>query len=327
VGVILILLLIGALSWFLLPDREHQLQRPPVVLEAAAAIDGALGVKQSPISAEPRESVGDVSAAAENWTHQYHESVDHFSLAQRLASAATRRDARAEYTLSELLLECEGHKRSLSSHPGGTLTERVESYLASESVYSTENSRQQFRREVSRCERLFSENPFEASDLPEEATDFRYWASRALESGDPLATMNRAIRSVVSRGSGPEADRAFHDSLLNDIRTAVSSGDPAALFAVGGVLSYPSVSDNPESGFAWYIAACESGHDCSNSNPDLGRGCIQAGTCEAGQTFLDVLQRDLGPAKYAEIYAKAQDIQYRIRSGDWDGLQQYLKIK
>ncbi len=44
-------------------------------------------------------------------------------------------------------------------------------------------------------------------------------------------------------------------------------------------------------------------------------------------SHLDMLQRDLGAAKYAQIYAQAQDIRYKVDTGDWDGLQQYLKIK
>jgi hypothetical protein len=47
----------------------------------------------------------------------------------------------------------------------------------------------------------------------------------------------------------------------------------------------------------------------------------------AGFTFQDMIQRDLGSVRYAAVYANAQDILYKTRSGDWDGLQQYLKIK
>jgi hypothetical protein len=69
------------------------------------------------------------------------------------------------------------------------------------------------------------------------------------------------------------------------------------------------------------------GHDCSNANPDIGYGCVEAGTCDAGNTILDTMQRDLGPAKYAAIYAAGQDILYKVTTDDWDGLQQYLVIK
>jgi hypothetical protein len=47
----------------------------------------------------------------------------------------------------------------------------------------------------------------------------------------------------------------------------------------------------------------------------------------AGLTYVDIIQRDLGAAKFARIYADAQDIQYKLSVNDWDGLQPYLEIK
>ena len=284
------------LAWRMTGDRRHvplgEIRARNATPVLGADTDTVVRVEPAPLEAD-----GKFTAPGRNWTREFRESADYFSLAQELASAASLGDPRAEYTLSELLLRCESHRRSLASYASGSIAERVEAYLMNEAARSAENTRQRFRTEALRCERLFSENPFESTDLPEEASDFRYWANRALESGDPLATMNRAIRSVVSRSGDPGSDHKFRETLAADLRTAILSRDPAALFAVAGVLSHPSISDTPESGFAWYIAACESGHDCSNSNPDLGLGCIEAGTCEAGLTYLDVLQRDLGATK------------------------------
>jgi hypothetical protein len=47
----------------------------------------------------------------------------------------------------------------------------------------------------------------------------------------------------------------------------------------------------------------------------------------AGFSHTDMLQRDLGAAKYARIYAQAQDIRYKLETDDWDGLQQYVQIE
>ncbi len=47
-------------------------------------------------------------------------------------------------------------------------------------------------KEALRCEKLFSESPLAGYDLPEEANDFRYWAKLAVESGDPIAVIDRA---------------------------------------------------------------------------------------------------------------------------------------
>jgi hypothetical protein len=264
----------------------------------------------------------------QDWALAVHASADDFLLVQELANAALMGDSRAEYFLAEVLLRCEVQKRTLAPFGAGTVAERVELYLADQRNAS-ERSRSTFRREALRCARVFAENPLAAYELPEDARDFRYWSARALASGDPLAVMNRAYRSVADRrnAGGPEEARAFRNALLKDVRTAVFSGDGAALFAVGGLFADPSLVDDPLHGYAWQVAACESGHDCSKGNPYIGFGCIEEGTCVAGETWTDVLERDLGAAKYAAVYASAQDIQYKIRTNDWDGLQQYLQLR
>lgn len=114
---------------------------------------------------------------------------------------------------------------------------------------------------------------------------------------------------------------------MQHVHTAVSSKDAAALFAVGALFSHPSVVTDPEYGYAWQVAACESGYDCSNANPEIGLGCVGNFSCVDDLTWQDKMQRDFGHSKYAEIYSVALDIQYKVRTEDWDGLQQYLKIK
>jgi hypothetical protein len=263
-----------------------------------------------------------------DWLRRYHESTDDFALARDLGAAAVLGHPRAQHLLAEVLLRCEIHERTLAPYTEGTVAQRVERHLASQ-PHGLEQSRAKFRREALRCEKLFGEDPLAEYDLPEEARDFRYWSSLAVASKDPVAIMGRAFQTVANRPATRDAeqDRVFREALLADIRVAVSSRDAAALFKVGGLLAYPSVGASPEPGYAWQVAACAAGYDCSLANPDWGFGCVESGACLAGETWLDTLQRDLGAAKYAEIYAQAQDIQYKVSSGDWDGLQQYIDIR
>jgi hypothetical protein len=269
----------------------------------------------------------DSSARPRDWMHSYHESTDDYSLAQELAKAASIGDGRADYLLGEVLLRCEMYRRILLPYTEGTVAERVEFHLANSNLPN--GPRKLFRQGALRCEQLFSEDPFEGYDLPEEAREFRYWTDRAVDAGDPLAVMNRTAREAVGRSptDDPAEERAFRDSVLRNVRLAVFSDDSAALFAVGGLFSHPSIVADPHYGYAWLVAACDTGYDCSRANPNLGFGCVEDGTCNAGQTLLDTMQRDFGPTKYAEIYANAQDIQYKIDTNDWDGLQKYLEIK
>lgn len=264
----------------------------------------------------------------QDWLERYATATDALALSRELADAAAIGDARAQYVLGRVLLDCEIFKRVLARYEQPSFAARVEAHI--EAVPNGfERSRRSFRAGAARCERLFSERPFAGRELPEEADGYRYWSDRALASGDPLAVMDRVVRSVAGRGAtdGAAKDPAFAATLLRDVRPVVFSGDAAALFAVGGVFSHPSVVSEPTAGLAWQVAACELGYDCSKANPAVGFGCAEDGTCEAGETLLDVMQRDLGGVKYAAIYANAQDIQYKIRTNDWDGLQQYLQVK
>ena len=296
--------------------------------------DAAATPETQGASAAPVESNEVVHAAAvtpseqRDWLRSFNESMDNFALAQELVVAGKSGDARAQLVLGRVLLECEIFKRSIAQYKQGTFAERAEADLATR-PFVPERSRRNLLRQVPRCERLLAADPFAGHDLPDEASGYRYWANRALESGDPLAVMERAVRSIAGRGATSEAakDVAFRENLLSDVRHVAFAGDAAALFSVGGVLSHPSVVANPTYGYAWQVAACEMGYDCSKANPALGFGCTEDGTCDAGETFLYVMQRDLGAAEYAEIYASAQDIQYRIRTNDWDGLQKYVQIK
>jgi hypothetical protein len=170
---------------------------------------------------------------------------------------------------------------------------------------------------------------FAGRDLPDDARDFRYWRDLARDVGDPVAVMDRAIGTASRRRSAedPELSSRLREAVLSDVRVAVESGEPQTFLLISGLLGQSNVAEEREAGLAWWVAACEAGYDCSPANPDVGQGCIEAGTCEAGLTLLGVLQRDLGPAKYAAIYATSQDILYKAGNGDWVGLQQHLPMK
>jgi hypothetical protein len=243
-----------------------------------------------------------------------------------MAGAALGGDRRAAHVISRVLLECKLDELVLRPYGDGTIASRIEAYFAAAKVVS-EPRRAAFRQRVAQCERLFSADPFAAFGLPPEAREFQYWRDSAVAAGDPLALMERATRTATQYDAtdDPELARQYREELLRDVRVAVASRDPAALLAIGGVLL--PLGENAEAGLAWWAAACQLGYDCSNANPDIGRGCVEAGTCDAGSTILDVLQRDLGPAKYAAVYAAGQDIAYKVTSDDWDGLQQYLAFK
>jgi hypothetical protein len=325
----MVLLLTGIASLLLVAERREPERNDALGVDSAVPTLREEGnpAPAAPAPPEPREAEAPERATID-WMRRYHDSTDDFALARDLVNAALHGSSRAAYALRGVLLRCELQKRTLSPYPAESLAARLELHLAT-LPNAPDWIRAKRRREALRCERLVSEDPFEGYEVPEEARDFRYWSELALASRDALAVMDHAYGLVASRPSSDDApkDREFREALTADVRVAVSSRDPAALFAVGGVFSNPSVVANPEGGYAWQVAACELGFDCLLAKPDWGFGCVESGACLPGQTWLDNMQRDLGPVKYAEIYAKSQDIRYKLETGDWDGLQQYLQIK
>ena len=319
-------LLAVVLAWATRPS-----QRPPPVVTVALPSTEAVptgGLVQAAPPAQATVRVESPVADRVDWNQRYSQSPDLFALTAEMAGAALAGDARAAYLIGQVLLECKVEQLALKPYTYGTIADRVEAYLVTSKTVS-EPRRAAYRRRVARCERLFSADPFAAFDLPAAAREFQYWRDSALVAGDPLAVTARAARTMMKFGSAddPEVARGYREELFRDIRVAVTSRDPRALLEIGGLLTNPSLVDSADSGLAWLTAACQSGYDCSNANPDIGRGCVEAGTCDAGSTTLDVLQRDLSPAEYAAIYAAGQDILYKVTNDDWDGLQQYLAIK
>jgi hypothetical protein len=177
-----------------------------------------------------------------------------------------------------------------------------------------------------RCEGFFEGNPLADFSLSEAAQSHPYWKDQAIASGDPLAVMDRAFEGAQDSLPGDAETRRA--ALLSDVRVAVEAKDPAAIAKVGWLYTLQNVGrDQSFQGPAWLIAACDLGYDCSMRNPELGQACADVGTCNAGLTLADTMQRDLGATRFGAIYAASQYIVYKVNTGDWEGLQQYLETK
>jgi hypothetical protein len=313
-----------AAAWLFVDGRETRTADSMIEHPVRAAVNASDEVVKPAIDLSP----GAASTSDRDWLRSYNESTDDFSLTRDLVSAALLGDARAEFVLGRVLLRCEIVKRTLAPYTVGTLQERVEQYLLDQPSLAVLGG-SEFRKRALRCERMIDDEALSEAGLAGGQRDFAYWRKRAVDSGDPLAAIEHASRLVASRSESRSADaeQLYRERLLKDVHTAVASKDVAALFAVGAMFSHPSVVADPDDGYAWQIAACNAGYDCSNANPEIGLGCVAASSCVDDLTWQDKMQRDFGPAKYAALYAVALDIQYKVTTGDWDGLQQYLKIK
>ena len=87
----------------------------------------------------------------------------------------------------------------------------------------------------------------------------------------------------------------------------------------------PTLSREP--GFqtsAWLVAACELGYDCSQPFPAIVESCAESGVCAGVQAVSDLIQQ---VPDFARSYTAGQDIAYKIRARDSDGLEPYLTMR
>jgi hypothetical protein len=166
---------------------------------------------------------------------------------------------------------------------------------------------------------------------PEGYSSATYWMDQAYADGDPVAEALHA-GSALSKVMTDRSNTLNTESLSvvqSDIGNAVASGDPAALFQVGLLLSDGHFSSDPTQGFALSLAACDTGYDCSADNPanPMFNGCKAAGTCPSITDYADLVTQAIGPDGYAKAYARAQELENDLDRGDTDGVQNFLKVK
>jgi hypothetical protein len=257
---------------------------------------------------------GNVEASAhedgpdEDWDKLF-AAGDHYAFVEAAAAAALDGDGRAAWLMSRALLEC-------------TAVLRTEEGALSPAI--TANPVEMARQK--RCSSFRHQpNPLDALELQEEAKRAGYWRQLAEALGDSRAVAYRAERAVSGIEDLDAAGRAQRQQLImDDVRVAVESKDPQAIFFLGNVYGR-ELQTRPLQSELWLLASCDLGFDCSVPLPPTD-SCGYAGTCEPFVP-MEFLRRNLGEKKFAEIYAEAQDVAYRIRVGDWEGLQPFLAMK
>jgi hypothetical protein len=269
---------------------------------------------------EERDQKGD------GWLARYTHSDDFYGFIEEALDPALSGDPRAQYFVGQAISECRTIVAMVNQPGKDSFAANVDETLAS--LHLDGALRDRFIQRITRCERFFAGSPM--ANLPDEQQESRYWLQAALAGGDAFALLDRALsRSLADRS--PLAvgnDHERRSAVIADLREALTTRDAAVMFRVGGFFSNPTVAQDASlQGPAWIMAACSAGYDCSSDNPDIGFGCAQFGTCNAGFTIPDVLQRDLPPREHAAAFAASQDILYRIEAGDWDGLEKYLEVR
>lgn len=193
-------------------------------------------------------------------------------------------------------------------------------------------ARDRIERKTRRCLALATHDPFAGLPARKGGYGSSYWYAQALTDGDPLAQEQAAADALakidVAQNMPEPAKRELLDVATEHLRAAVESGDPTALYAAGMLLSNGRYTSEPLNGVAVSLAACDLGYDCSAGNPqNVFSNCRLSGDCPADASYAYYLQQSLGPAKYAQVYAHAMDIEQSVRDGDWNAVMKTLTVK
>lgn len=292
---------VGMLVW-LRPERgpapqtQHSEVRPAAPEPATPPPS-----TERPPSLSDLERVNSEYAPRENWNERYLATDDYFAFIATAASAAIGGDARAQYLISQALLYCQVAVRA-GNEPR---------------PYASPHA-------LRPCERFHTGHPLDTFDLPAEARSFTHWRDQALANGDALAVVADAHRTFgkYEAERDPATKAQLREQVLAGIRVVVESRDPEAIMTVA-VFAQRRPTDGLTRWASWLVAACELGLDCRKPPPTIARDCATSQMCAGVQTVTDMIQMVRYPN---DVYFAGQDIAYKIKIGDWEGLQQHLAL-
>ena len=263
------------------------------------------------------------------WTAKFRASDDYLKFVKEALPPAVNSDGRAAWYVGEVLRKCSLVMRLYrgSADPEAQLNQE----LASMSK-APQWARDLRAQETRRCLGLALEDAFK--DLPprEGGYPISYWEQQALAGNDPLAQERAAAEALAAVAVTPNMSRDERANQFRiaqtDLRGAMMSGDPDALYQAGMLLADPHYSTDSLSGVAVALAACDLGRDCSAANPDnVFYRCRLSGACPADADLAYYLQQSLGAEGYAQVYARAQEVKQLIQAGDWNAVMASLKLK
>jgi hypothetical protein len=221
---------------------------------------------------------------------------------------------------------CQSELDVLKALGGGDAHKALQARL--DNTYFPQSAKEQETIRFKRCEGFLSGNAF--ASLPERAGGYpkEYWLDRATQSGDALAQVQAVSADLSEMGTADASKGKVEASMETNETRALSSGDPAALMMLGSVLANPSPLKDTDAAFALQVAACETGFDCSFSNPHFGLCLPGQDDCYKTGTFESMVQQGYGAAGYAKLYAEAQDIEDLLQRGEADiVVKKYLAMK
>ncbi len=313
---LIVLAAIGAihLGWRRQPGAPETVQRAAVGEFSSPARTSGIGIDaESP----PPAARHDTEAASGKLPKT--PVNDPFEFIRGLAQAAYAGDGEAQYRIATELDRC-GVTLSLvrkSSDPEATIWNLPEGW--------TQGMKERAFAEYHRCAGLTREDPF--AELPSRRGGYTvsYWLSRAAESGQPLALVEKAATVLImQRGDAAQPGEPAHSEARSTLVKAVLSGNPDALLLLGFRMRDSTDQLRNSQGVGWMLAGCEAGADCGFDSAIVPFWMCYEAQCQPGMDVETMLRTALSSAELARADARHQRIKEALRARDVEAINEEI---
>ena len=262
-----------------------------------------------------------------SYREKFAAATDYRAFVSSVLGAAQSGDKDAQYSLYEALFYCDDKfsyyftrgKRHL------TLDEALQ-WTSSRAPAAMDDVRTAY----SRCHEL-QESPLDGVGSASE------WLKLATAAGNPLAQARTAEIDLMQSSlatyrayqgetpkTNPDEQRRTAIDLVNQ---ALKSKDPEVLWAIGDMsgLITGSTRNTDTDQWAWKLAACNRGFDCSETAPWRQASChFDAGTtCISAESGVDMIRRFTGDS-FTDVEKSAKEINSLLDTNAWDKLSEML---
>jgi hypothetical protein len=276
--------------------------------------------------AEPAQQLPSTESAKVVETHKANAATgsDPFEFIRGLVKAAYDGDGRAQYLISRELDRCEMTLSLVRKQAGDPET----IIWSLPETGWTQPMKEGAIAELRRCHRLLKEDPF--ADLPprKNGYSYQYWMDRAVESGFPQAVVERSLSSWARQTDGGSHTMNPESESLNKLAMAAASGDPELALTIGYRQSWYESPVRKPAAYAWMLAACRLGADCSvNSQAVPFWLCYDPNypNCSFDGNVELMVSRALSPGDYGDAYSQSQVIEEALRSRDPEVIRKLLE--
>lgn len=264
---------------------------------------------------------------ADEWEKKFTGAADYDQFITEAMSSAMRGDGRASYYIARALIDCAPYVNRYrgDANPSAAFAADQMSRIKDPQWY-----RDVVSKRFQQCQHLIHDHPFGELPRRKGGYGFSFWYKQAVADGDPVAVMDQAastLASLYSQSPSTQTDAQQHAAQV-DIRRAVESGDPHAIFLAGMILANSRYSEQPLEGVAIALAACDMGYDCSAANPNNPFSlCSKTGACPADADFAYYMQKSLGTAEYAAAFTYKQEFENMLARSDVAGIDSATQLR